>query len=368
MRTGLTLAALAVVVLLIFVVVGFLRGLETMLAKSGDPSVVLVYSVAASENIEASSISSALPGLLDAHTAGIRRRFRTPYMSPELYLGARITTGSQYVGLGLVRGVTAQAPLVRSKVQLVEGRWPGTREIIVGTLAAAKLGCDPQQLAIGRTLVFERQTWNIVGRFSAGGGAFEAEIWAPLADLQHALQRQDLSLVALTLMPSASPAEVVLFCKQRTDLEVQAVTESSYYAAMQKHYLPVRWMAWSVVTLVGAAGVFAGMNLMFGSVAGRVRELATLQAIGFRRSAILTSLIQEGALLACVGAIVAGLVSIVVLNGHAVRFTMGAFALRIDGPAILIGCGIGLLVGVIGAVPPAIRALRMAVVEGLKAI
>jgi putative ABC transport system permease protein len=54
------------------------------------------------------------------------------------------------------------------------------------------------------------------------------------------------------------------------------------------------------------------------------------------------------------------------VNEAAVRFTMGAFALRIDRVAVLVGCGIGLMLGVIGAIPPAIRALRMPVVEGLK--
>jgi hypothetical protein len=47
---------------------------------------------------------------------------------------------------------------------------------------------------------------------------------------------------------------------------------------------------------------------------------------------------------------------------------MGAFALRVDGMAVLIGCGVGLLLGFFGAIPPAIRALRMPVVDGLKAV
>ena len=35
--------------------------------------------------------------------------------------------------------------------------------------------------------------------------------------------------------------------------------------------------------------------------------------------------------------------------------------------AVLFGCGVGLLLGLLGAVPPAIRALRMDIVDGLKA-
>jgi hypothetical protein len=47
---------------------------------------------------------------------------------------------------------------------------------------------------------------------------------------------------------------------------------------------------------------------------------------------------------------------------------MGAFSLNVDSITLLIGFGTGLLIGVMGSVPPAIRAMRLLVVEGLKAI
>ena len=90
--------------------------------------------------------------------------------------------------------------------------------------------------------------------------------------------------------------------------------------------------------------------------------------MGFRRRAIVLSLLQEAALLAAAGSLIAGLVALLLVNGMAVRFTMGAFALRIDSTAILIGCGIGMFIGIVGAIPPAIRALRMPVAESLKAL
>jgi ABC-type antimicrobial peptide transport system permease subunit len=100
---------------------------------------------------------------------------------------------------------------------------------------------------------------------------------------------------------------------------------------------------------------------------GRIRELASLQTIGFARRAMLVSLVQEGVMLAAAASLLAALVALVFVNGAAVRFTMGAFSLRIDEVAVLIGCGVGLLLGVVGAIPPAIRALRMPIVDGLKA-
>ena len=90
--------------------------------------------------------------------------------------------------------------------------------------------------------------------------------------------------MAVRIEPQASAAEVQLFFKERTDLELQSVAETDYYQSLQRHYTPVRLLAWAVVLLVAGAGVFAGLNMMYGAVAGRIREIATLQAVGYRRA------------------------------------------------------------------------------------
>jgi ABC-type lipoprotein release transport system permease subunit len=367
-RSVLTLAALTTVVLLVFVVVGFIRGLESSLAVSGDPSVVLVYSMAAGDDVENSSIAAGTPALLSSSLAGVQSRFGIKHVSPELYMALRVEAGNQVgSGFGLVRGVTEAAPLVRRRVRLVEGAWPGYGEVMVGKLVAAKLGCDPSGLAVGESIVFENRTWKISGRFTAGGSAVESEIWCRLPDLQQSAKRQDLSMVAMLMAPDASAAEAALFCKERTDLELLSMVETDYYQALQRHYQPVRLLAWVVVLLVAGAGVFAGLNMMYGAVAGRVREIAMLQVVGYRRRAIVVSLVQEGALLAAAGSLLAGLFALTLLNGIAVRFTMGAFTLRIDSVSLLVGCAVGLLLGVVGAIPPAVKALRLPVAESLKA-
>lgn len=368
LRTALTLVALATVVMLVFVVVGFIRGLERSLTVSGDESVVLVYSVNSEENIENSSIPARTPSLLTASLDAAVKRFGVAHVSPELFLGTRVSTDGADGSLGLVRGVTLSAPLVRRKVKLIEGQWPGEGQVIVGRLVAAKLGDSDNALLLGKSIQFEGRDWEISGRFAAGGAAYESEIWCRLGDFQATTKRQDLSLVAMLLSSNSAAAEVQLFCKERNDLELRALRETDYYASLQQHYKPVRLLAWLVVALVSGAGIFAGLNMMYGAVAGRNRELATLQAIGYRRRAILVSLVQEGALLAAAGSLLAGVIALTLLDGVAVRFTMGAFTLRIDEVAILIGCGVGLLLGVIGALPPAIKALRAEVAISLKAV
>lgn len=368
-RSGLTLLALTTVVLLVLVVVAFIRGLEGSLATSGDPQVVLVYSIGAAADIENSAIPARTAALLSASLDGVEQRYGISHVAPELYIGTKVQTSPEAPGMfGIVRGVTSATPLLRRQVQMLEGKWPASGEVLVGKLTAAKLGCDPGLLQIGQTVHFDNRDWKISGRFTAGGAAFESEIWAPLEDLQGALKRQDVSLVAVGLSQGGSTADVELFCKERVDLELQAVGETAYYSALQKHYQPVRMLGWIVVLLVAGAGVFAGLNTMYGAVVGRVRELSTLQAVGFRRRSIAISLIQEATLLSMTASLLASAIALFLVNGTAVRFTMGAFALRVDSLAILVGCGTGLLLGFLGAIPPAMKAMRYEIVEGLKAV
>jgi ABC-type lipoprotein release transport system permease subunit len=368
-RSALTLGGLSIVVLLVLVVVGFIRGLEASLAATGQPNVVLVYSMSSGADIENSAIAGRTPALLSASVAGVREQHGVRYLSPELYLGTRIKAGGNAKGgLGLVRGVTTAAPLVRQQVQIAEGAWPGPGEVLVGRLAHSKLGYSKEALAVGQQVEFDGKTWKISGVFSAQGAAFESELWCPLEDLQAALKRQDLSLVAVAMESSDAAADVDMFCRERIDLELKAVPEVAYYADLQKHYRPVRMLGWVVVCLVAGSGVFAGLNTMYGAVVGRIRELATLQAMGFRRRAILLTLIQEATLLSCCGALLACLIGLLFVNGTAVRFTMGAFMLRVDSVGILIACATAVGLGIVGAIPPATKAMRLPVVEAIKAI
>ncbi|MFI4876364.1 MAG: ABC transporter permease, partial [Blastopirellula sp. JB062] len=299
LRTLLTCAGLALVVVLVLVVVGFIRGLERSLSVSGDPRTAIIFSLGMGENLEYSSIPMRSSDLLAASVRGIQQRYGQNYVSPELFSGSEIKAADlPALAMGLVRGVTPSILLVRSQVELEQGAWPQVGEVLVGRLAATKLGLRQDVLRPGDSLEFEGRKWKISGVFSASGSAFESEIWCRLDELQQAMKRQDLSVVAATMSPNASFSEVDLFCKERLDLELQAMRETEYYETLQRDYQPIRSLAWLLVFLVAGAGAFAGLNTMYGSVMGRIPELATLQTIGFLRRSVALSLIQEGMLLA----------------------------------------------------------------------
>jgi ABC-type antimicrobial peptide transport system permease subunit len=130
----------------------------------------------------------------------------------------------------------------------------------------------------------------------------------------------------------------------------------------------MRTLGWLLVGLVAVAGACGAVNTMYAAVAGRVREFAALQAVGFPRRAIAASLVQESVILSAAATLLASGLALALVQGVAVRFTMGAFTLQLDRTALLIGCGAGLALGVFGAVPPAVRAFRLPIADALKAV
>ncbi|MDH3719073.1 MAG: ABC transporter permease, partial [Planctomycetota bacterium] len=90
-----TFAGLTTVIVLVFVVVGFIRGLNRSLAVSGDPQTALVFSLGMGQNLEYSSIPMRTSDLVPASVNGVQQRFGQKYVSPELCLGTQVGVSNQ---------------------------------------------------------------------------------------------------------------------------------------------------------------------------------------------------------------------------------------------------------------------------------
>ncbi|MEM7602642.1 MAG: ABC transporter permease [Verrucomicrobiota bacterium] len=125
-------------------------------------------------------------------------------------------------------------------------------------------------------------------------------------------------------------------------------------------------MTWLTAAMVAAGAIFGGINLLYASFASRIREMGTLQAIGFSRGAILVSLIQESLLSTLLGTLVAATLAAVMLEGIRVPFSVGTFQLELHSVVIFAGLITGLALGLTGALPPAWRCLRAPLPEALR--
>lgn len=381
-RLMLSVGGSALVVLLILVAAGFVEGMSRALRATGGENNIMLMGAGSEESVERSEIEGAVPGVLAASVPGIRTRAGTAYISPEVHVMLPIVVGKDASNepvkrQAMMRGVTPAAALVHELVTLTDGRWPraGSQEIIVGRMASTVLGVAGGDLAVGKSIVFDNHPWTIVGTFSAPGTVVEAEVWLPLTDLQAATRRDTLSCIIVTLDPyneatgeGAEFADVAAFTKSRPDLELVAITEREYYGKLASFFGPIKIVAWVTAGLIAVGGLFGGLNTMYAAFASRTRELGTLQAIGYRRFAIVVSMIQESTLATAAGGLIACAIGVLLLDGVAVRFSMGAFGLVIDERVVGLGLLSGLALGVIGALPPAIRCLKPSIPVALKAV
>jgi putative ABC transport system permease protein len=258
----------------------------------------------------------------------------------------------------MLRGVTPQALRVHPEVRLLEGTFPAAGELMVGSLAWRKLGVSEQDLKVGSTLVMDGQQLKVSGIFTAPGTVLESELWATLGDLRVLAKRETVSCVVLRLDNPEDFIEADLFAKQRLDLELSALRESDYYDRLSAFFKPLRAMTWITAGLIAAGAVFGGVNTLYAAFASRVKEMATLQAIGFGRGSLLLSLIQESTLACLTGALLASVVAVVLLDGRTVPFSIGAFTLDIGPGVAITGILTGIFLGLLGALPPAIRCLK----------
>ncbi len=401
-RLFLSVAGAAIVVLLILVAGGFVNGMSRALRATGGEHNVILMGAGSEESVERSEIEAGVPGVLAASVAGVRTRAGVAYVSPEVHVmlpvrvgaAARTTqsSGEQAAAAQgsstssmprpkgrqvMMRGVTPAAALVHESVSLTEGRWPvsGSDEVLVGRMAATVLGVAEIDVQVGKAVMIDGRPWEVVGRFSAPGTVVEAEVWLPLADLMTATKRETISCVVLTLDPyneetgeGADFGDIAAFTKTRPDLELVPMTEREYYGKLANFFGPIKIVAWVTAGLIAVGGLFGGLNTMYAAFASRIRELGTLQSIGYRRLAIVWSMIQESTLATAAGGLIACAVGVFMLDGLAVRFSMGAFGLMIDEMVIGLGLLTGLALGVVGALPPAIRCLKPTIPVALKAV
>jgi ABC-type antimicrobial peptide transport system permease subunit len=354
------------VVLLVFAAGSFNSGMEEVLRASGSETNVILLGAGSEESVERSEIAVQAESLAAAGIPGIARNLDVPAVSGEVHFMGQVGLPGAEPVQGLLRGVTPSAFAVHQRVRILDGRFPASGEVIVGRLTHKVFAVDRSDLAIGRKVRFEGQDFKIVGVFEAPGTVMESEIWMDRVDLMTLTQRESLSCVVARLEDPSAFGAADLFAKQRLDLELSAIRESDYYSKVSAFFGPVRAMTWLTAGLIAAGAIFGGFNMLYAAFASRIRELATLQAIGYTRVAVFVALVQESLLATLSGTLVAAFAAVWLLEGQTVYFSIGTFFLQLTPAVILTGFSTGLLLGLLGSIPPAVRCLGASLPTALR--
>ena len=367
MRLLLTVFGSGLVVLLIMIAGGFMVGMKTTLDVSGAKNNIMLLGAGSIESVERSEVGMDTTGIVAGSIDGFRSRAGIEGVSPEIHIQMPIKVDGED-RLILIRGIRPEAFLVHDNVSISHGHSPrnGRNEILIGKLTTRTLGFEAPEDAIGQPIMLDDDQYTISGVLEADGGIIEGEMWTSLTDLQITSQRDTLSCVIVAL-DEAKPSDIDMFAASRIDLELAAISEDEYFSALSLFYKPIEFMVVMTCIMIAIGGLLGGFNSTYAAFASRVREVGTLQTLGYRRVAIALSLVQESILSASIGAIVACIIAMFALDGFTVRFSMGTFTLSMTVGIIALGVSSGLLLGVIGAIAPALRCLRLPIPEALRA-
>ena len=364
---------IAGVVAVLVAMLAMAEGYRETLRKSGSEDTAIVMRGASASEVMSTMDNASV--LVIQQAPGIARDAEgKPIATADSVVAANLPVkggGPDEDGSVQLRGVGPQAWAVRPNVKIVEGRKfePGRRELIAGAAAARQFaGLEP-----GKSIRLGSQEWLVAGIFESGD-AMESEIWADAGVVAPAYERGSTRTSVTARLERASAFKgfkAALAGDPRLDVDTDTTLE--YFSKQSEGMSKViRIVGMVVGAIMGIGAVFGALNTMFATVTTRVREIATLRAIGFRGLPVVVAVMLETMLLALLGGLLGGLLAWIVFNGYTASTIAGGvgqltFQFKVSLPVLWTGLKWALAIGFIGGLFPAVRAARLPVTDALRA-
>ena len=366
-----TIAGIGVVIGVMVAMMALQNGVHSAIVSSGSKDNSLVLREGAlSESTswvtrDAFRVIRSVPGIA-------KNAKGEALISPELVILFKLPKKDNPKGSNVnVRGITPMAFELRPEIKLIEGRMfrPGVNEVIVSKRVQERFA----NVEMNQRFKFGPREWTVVGVFDGKGTSFDSEMWTDVDYLGLAQKREQYSSVLLRPESAAAASSIRDVIKGDNRLKLNVKTEYDYYAEQTSGLIGIVILVGFVTVFMVIGAVLGAMNSMFSAIASRKRELATMRALGFKRRAIMMSIVIEAAFIAFLGG-VAGVLFALPVNGIATgttnfqTFAEVAFNFKISPQVAAFAITLAVVAGVIGGLIPALLASRLPITKALREI
>ncbi|HEX4199367.1 MAG TPA: ABC transporter permease [Caulobacteraceae bacterium] len=367
-RAGTSLVTVIGVATVIAVMVSLLAIGQGLLLSVGrnvraDDAVVLSSGTAASYMGSISRTAAAIIG--DAPGVATDSAGR-PMVSPEALVIVEVTKlNGDSANIGFA-GVTPEGRVMNPSLHLIAGRRfrPAVRELIAGRSASGQY----RNLKLGDHVTLRGTDWTVVGIFEDNGGQSENALIGDAETVMSAFGRGNFQMVNVRLQ---SPAAFTRFKDALTSnpqLSVEVRRTAEYTKEQLKPLTSIiNFVGYFIGIVMAVGAAFGAVNTMYSAVDARVREIATLRAIGFGGTAVVVSVMVESLLLAIPGALLGVAIAWILFNGRAVSSLGLTFPLAVTPGLFELAIVWALAIGLIGGLAPSIRAANLPVATALRA-
>ena len=347
------------------------EGLEHSLRISGDPlDLIVLRKGSTNETTSNFEIGKAekipnLPGIARDNSG------KPMAVGESVYIPIMDRSGGGRANL-IIRGGEPMSRQLRPEFKIL----PGGRDLEAGkgeAIVSRNISKGFKGAQVGETLrVDDKQSYRVVGLFTAGGSAAESEVWVDGRDLRQNLKRDSaVSTVQLRAASRADFEKIKATIEDNAEFKLAAKPEAEFYAEQSTTALFFKGAGILIALFLSVGAMFAAANTMFAAVSSRTREIGTMRALGFSRSAILFSFLGESMLLCSLGGLVGFLATLplsLVTFGTANYDTFAEVSVNFRSGPLVAGVAIAmtLAMGLFGGLFPAIRAVRMDVITSLR--
>jgi putative ABC transport system permease protein len=342
------------------------EGMHRAYLTTGDPGRAIVVSKGAdSEGI--SHIARAIAPIIDT-APGIRKDVDgRPIADRGVIMGVPAVKkkhmNDSYI---FMRGFGPKGLVLRPDFKIVAGRvfQPGKRELIAGIGAQGQFA----GMNIGDQVILPDGPWTIVGAFTSNRDVLEGEIVGDADTIMSATHHKDYNSVIVRL---ASLDSLATFKKALTSNPALAVTVERqtdwYHNLNDQFYIVFSEIAYAVGFILALGALFCALNTMYAAISSRMREIATLRALGYGAFAVALSVLAESILLCVLGALVGAVIAWAINDGRQESLGINVFYLTVSPAMVGVGVVWAVAVALLGGILPSIRAARRPVVEALRA-
>ena len=210
--------------------------------------------------------------------------------------------------------------------------------------------------------------WVVVGHYDQGQ-SLQCIVLTDAETLMSLFRRNGFNRINVRLKAPGDFAAFNRALEANPALKLEAKpARAQVEADMQQYTGLLNFVSYFIGAIMGIGATFGAVNSLYSIVDARRRELATLRAIGFGSGAIVAATLAESILLALPGALLGAALAWLLFHGMAVS-PGGFFIFKLDVTPRLAEIGIAwaLVMGFVGGLLPAQRAVRVPVTTALRA-
>jgi putative ABC transport system permease protein len=252
---------------------------------------------------------------------------------------------------------------IRGSAEMYEGaRLETLDEVVLGSNLAAKLG-----KGTGDTIIIAGQEFKISGVFHTEIVFFNSAVVMLLPRLQEMLGKEGQVTTFMIRLKDGADVKTVAARLEQNIQGIAAITGADDYSKVDQGLTVAQTMVWVIALLTVFIGGIIVMNTMWMTVMERTREIGVLRAVGWSRGRIMRMILIEAAGVGVLAFLLGTLAGVVLAEISTLLPVTSQFVSPVyDWPPFMLAASVAIVLSLLGAAIPAVRATRVSPAEALR--